>query len=122
MRLGKELLHRFKIEEKSTLTLKATSQKYLKLSLKHLTTQCLQKPLHKYVSKYISQLHEIDQLKSKQWTCNKYITSHFEAYACTIQEQEIGTKGLISRCNKKVGLHTNNSCRLCKNQVEECFI
>ena len=67
----------------------------------------------------MSQLQEIDQLKSKQWTCNKHMTSHFEAYACTIQEQEIGTKDLISRHNKKVGLHTDNRCRLCKNQLED---
>ena len=55
-------------------------------------TQYLQKPLHGYVSKYVSQLQEIHQLKSKQWTCNK-----------------------------KVGVHTNNCCRLCKNQVEDVF-
>ena len=74
-------------------------------------TQYLQKPLHGYVSKYISQLPEIDQLKSKQWTCNKYMSSQFEAYACAIQEQEIGTKDLISRRNKNVGVHTDNRCR-----------
>ena len=34
MRVGKELLDRFEIEDKSTLTPKATSQKYLKSSLK----------------------------------------------------------------------------------------
>ena len=120
-RVGKELLDRFEIEDKSTLTPKATSQKYLKSSLEHMKTQYLQKPLHRYVSKYISQLPEIDQLKSKQWTCNKYMSSHFEAYACAIQEQEIGTKDLISRRNKKVGVHTDNRCRLCKNQVEDMF-
>ena len=49
------------------------------------------------------------------------MTSHFEAYACAIQEQEIGTKDLISWRNKKVGLHTDNHCRLCKNQVEDLF-
>ena len=59
-------------------------------------TQYLQKPLHGYVGKYISQLQEIDQLKSKQWNCNEYIASHFEAYAYTILEQEIGTKDFIS--------------------------
>ena len=96
MRLGKELLDRFEVENKSTLTPKATSQKYLKSSLEHMKTQYFQKALHGYVSKYIFQLSEIDQLKSKQWTCNKYMTSHFEAYACAIQEQEIGTKDLIS--------------------------
>ena len=49
------------------------------------------------------------------------MSSHFEAYACAIQEQEIGTKDLISRRNKKVGVHTDNRCRLCKNQVEDMF-
>ena len=86
-----------------------------------MNTQYLQKPLHGYVSKYISQLQEIDQLRSKQWTCNKYMTSHFEAYACAIQKQEIGTKDLISRRNKKVGVHTDNRCTLCKNQFEDVF-
>ena len=36
------------------------------------------------------------------------MTPHFEAYACAIQEQEIGTKDLISRRNKKFGVHTDN--------------
>ena len=62
---------------------------------------------------------EIDQLKSKQWTRNKYLTSRFEAYICTIHEQEIETKDLIRQRNKKVGLDTNNRCRLCNNQVED---
>ena len=121
MRVGKELLDRFDIEDKITLTPKATSQKYFKLSLERMKTQYLQKPLHGYVSKYISQLQEINQLKSKQWTCSKCMTSHSEAYACAIQEQEIGTKDLISRRNKKVGLRTDNRCRLCQNQVEDVF-
>ena len=43
------------------------------------------------------------------------MTSQFEAYAWAIQEQEIGTKDLISQHNKKVGVHTNNCCRLQKS-------
>ena len=121
MRVAKELLDRFETEDKSTLTPKETSQKYLKLSLERMKTQYLRKPLHGYVSKYISQLQEIDQLKSKPWTCNKYMTSHFEAYGRAIQEKEIGTKDLISLRNKKIGVHTDNRCRLSKNQVEDVF-
>ena len=41
------------------------------------------------------------------------MTPHFEAYACANQEQEIDTKDLISRPNKKVGVHNDNLCRLC---------
>ena len=65
VRIGKELLDRFEIEDKNTLVPKEISQKYLKLSVEHMNTQYLQKPLHGYVSKYISQLQQIDQPKSK---------------------------------------------------------
>ena len=47
------------------------------------------------------------------------MTSHFGAYVCTIQEQEIGTKDLISWCNKKVGVYTGYHYRLCQNQVKD---
>ena len=120
MRVEKELLDRFGNEDKSTLAPKKTNQKYLKLSLERMNTQYLQ-TLHGYVSKYISHLQEIDQLRSKQWSFNKYMTSHFEAYASAIQEQEIGAKDLISRRNKKIGVRTDNRCRLCQNQVEDVF-
>ena len=80
MKVGRKLLDRFEIEDRSTLTPTENSQKYLKLSLEHMKTRYLQKPLHGYVSKYISELQEIDQLKIKQWICNKYMTSYFEAY------------------------------------------
>ena len=96
MKVEKELLDRFETEDRSTLTPTENSQKYLKLSLEHMKTRYLQKSLHGYVSKYISQLQEIDQLKIKQWTCNKYMTSYFEAYARAVQEQEIGRKDLIT--------------------------
>ena len=66
MRVGKQVLDRFEIEDRSTLAPKEPSQKYLKLSLEHMNTQYLQKPLHGNVSKYTSQLQEIDQLRSKQ--------------------------------------------------------
>lgn len=46
------------------------------------------------------------------------MTSHFEAYAYTIQEQEIGT---VRQHNKKIGVHTDKCCKLCKNQVEDTF-
>ena len=91
------------------------------LSLEHMKSYLQKKALRRYVSKYISQFPEIDKGKSKQWTCNKYMTSHFEACACSIQEQQIGPKDLISWRNKKIGVHTDNHSRLCKNQVEDMF-
>ena len=50
MRVAKELLDTFETEDKSTLTPKATIQKYLTSSLERMKTQYLQKPLHGYAS------------------------------------------------------------------------
>ena len=46
------------------------------------------------------------------------MTSHFEAYIFTIQEQEIEIKDLI---RQKMGAETDNRCRLCKNHTEDLF-
>ena len=54
IRVGKELLDRFNTVDKSTLTPRAISQKYLKSSLEHMKTLYLKKPLHRYVSIYTS--------------------------------------------------------------------
>ena len=39
---------------------------------------------------------EIDQLERNQWTFNKYMTYHFEAYACTVEDMF----NVISSCSK----------------------
>ena len=73
-----------------------------------------------HTTKY-QQKHKIDHATSNQWLTNKYLTSHFEAYACAIREQEIGTKDLIFRRERKQGKQptNNNKCWLCKDQVED---
>lgn len=49
------------------------------------------------------------------------MTSRFETCVCAIQEQEIGTKDLISWHNKNVVVNTDNRWRLFKNQVKNTF-
>ena len=55
------------------------------------------------------------------WSANKYTTSHFEGYAHALYKQEINTKDLQYRREKKGGLQPkhNNKCRLCKVNVED---
>jgi len=53
------------------------------------------------VQRKLSSNNDIDHVTSKEWLTNKYITSHFETYACAIQEGEIGTKDLIYRRDRK---------------------
>ena len=79
------------------------------------------KPLHGYVHKKVSENNNIDQILSREWITNKFMTSHFEAYACAITKQEIGSKDVILQQEK---LHqqpstTDNKCLLCKKEVED---
>ena len=61
------------------------------------------------------------QKPTDPWSNNKYISSHFEACTCAIQEQEIGTKDLIYRKELKNNQQptNDNKCRLCKVHVED---
>ena len=58
---------------------------------------------------------------SLSWTCDRYITSHFEGYAFAIQEQEIATKYLIHKRDKDASKQPrcDNRCRLCRECVED---
>ena len=51
------------------------------------------KPQRSYIRKKTIENEDVDQKLTDQWSTNKYISSHFEVYTCTIQEQEISTKG-----------------------------
>ena len=47
------------------------------------------KPLHVYVRKKIMKNENVDQKITDQWRNCKYNSSHFEAYTCTIHEQDV---------------------------------
>ena len=51
----------------------------------------------------------------------KYLTSHFIAYACAIEEQKIATKYLINKRQRDEGKTPtiSNECRLCKKNIED---
>ena len=117
MRVGKELLDRFEIEHLSTESNQSKIPQIITRAYENSVFAGAIARIYKQI--YISIAR--NGSTQKQWICNKYMTSHFEAKACAIQEQEIGTKDFISRRKKKVGLHTNNRCRLCKNLVEDMF-
>ena len=79
------------------------------------------KPLHGYVHKKVSENNNLDQKFIRESTTNKFMTSLFEAYACAITEQEIGSKDLIhwrEKLNQQPST-TDNNCHLCKKEVED---
>ena len=97
------------------------SQRYLQKVLKTKFETFENKQLHGYVQRKVSSDQNVDQIASKEWLTNRYISSYFEAYACAIQEGEIGTKDLIYRRDRKnnVPIKHDHKCRLCKSQVED---
>ena len=121
LRVGRELLQQANIGDDIGVSPRTISQRYLQSILKS-KQECFEnKQVHGYVQRKISTNNDIDHVASKEWLTNKYITSHFEAYACAIQEGEIGTKDLIYRRDRKNNLPPkhDNKCRLCKIQVED---
>ena len=60
---------------------------------------------------------DIDQKLTDQWSNNKYISSHFEAYTCAIHEQEISTKDLIYRTELKNNQQPTNDNKCCLSKV-----
>ena len=121
LRVADELLKSANIDQNAECTPRQISQKYLKTCIQHRKERFLAKPMHGYVTKQTENQIDVDQEMSKSWTSNKYITSHFEGYAFAIKEQEINTKDLQYRRDKKSGKQptSNNRCRLCKYQVED---
>ena len=75
--------------------------------------------MHGYFQKTIEQNENINHRESQQWLQDKYLTSHFTAYACAIEEQEIATKYLLNKRQRDEGKipTINNKCRLCKTNV-----
>ena len=120
MRVADELINRNDIDLNDECTPRQISQKYLQVCIKQRKECFVAKPMHGYITKQTEKQNEIDQEMTKSWTSNKYLTSHFEGYAFAINEQEINTKDLQYRRDKKSGNPTsNNKCRLCKYQVED---
>ena len=61
---------------------------YTQKKLKSKAESFESKPLHGYVNKKVSENNNIDQKLTREWTTNKFMISHFEAYACAITEKK----------------------------------
>ena len=79
----------------------------------------IQKKAHGYHQKQIESQYNIDVTKSNIWLSIRF-TSHIEGFICTMQEQEIDTRGMRKRREKDVTKRKsiNSTCRICK-RVEE---
>ena len=121
IRVAEELLMRANLNMVDQTEHRQASQEYLKYSNEQRLKCYKSKPMHAYIQNKIENEEQIDKNITKSWTADKYITSHFEGYAFAIHEQEITTKDLTYRRDRKAGKIplVSNKCRLCKVCVED---
>ena len=78
-----------------------------------------EKKVHSY--KKLKNDNEVDIKADLSWARDKNITSEFEGYMFSAQEQEISTKYLINKRYRDGNniAQCDNKCRLCKDAVED---
>lgn len=114
-RLGQALIDEQQLQIDDQTKPRSASRQYIKAVQKKKSATYESKQVHGYIQRKTKCDTSIDSNQSQKWLQDKYLTSHFVAYACAIQEQEIATKYLISRRNKT----KDDKCRLCKVAVED---
>ena len=119
--VGRELIANKNIEDNENWKPSFLSTTYVTEVLKIKAKPFTNKPLHGYIRTKIIENEDVDQKLTDQWSSNKYISSHFEAYTSAIHEQETGTKDLIYRRELKNNQQptNDNKCHLCKVHVED---
>ena len=77
--------------------------------------------MHGFITKSVKNDPKIDNKISKSWTRNKDMSSEFEAYAFAIKDQEIATKYIKAKRQKRntSNIIMNIMCKLCKSANED---
>ena len=121
MRVGNELLQKYDLTSDNEEQPKTTSKIFTKADTKFHYEKYTSKIMHGYFNRIIEKDRKIDHTKSKSWTKNRKLTSHFEGYIAAIQDQEIPTKCLLNKRARDAGKERpcDNKCRLCKTNVED---
>ena len=92
-----ELLAKFNITSEQNEFPRLLNRKYLVERNKEHLQAYEEKKVHSYYYKRLKNDNEIDIKASLSWTRDKSITSEFEDYMFSVQEQEISTKYLINK-------------------------
>ena len=121
MRVGNELLQKYDLTSDNEEQPKTTSKRFTKADTKFHYEKYTSKIMHGYFNRIIEKDRKIDHTKSKSWTKNRKLTSHFEGYIAAIQDQEIPSKYLLNKraTDAEKEPPCDNKCRLCKTNVED---
>ena len=77
--------------------------------------------MHGYIANSIENETKIDHKASKSWARNRDMSSEFKAYAFAIEDQEIATKYVKAKRQKRSTWNTPivTRCRHCKSANED---
>ena len=106
------------LENKDAKTLSSDVKKALKENHKNVYVE---KSQHGFVARKQLQTDDYHKEMSNSWLNLNGIPSHTEGYVCTIQEQEIRTRALISKREQKENPDYNDRCRYCNSKKEDIF-
>ena len=121
MRVGKELLNKYNIDDNETTVPKSMSKQFIQSKQKQHQATYSKKSMHGYFYKQLSNDPKIDIKASNARPINKRTSSHFESYITAIHDQELPTKYLRNKRDRDAGKEPicNNKCRLCKHNIED---
>ena len=121
MPVGNELLQKYDLTSDNEEQPKTTNKRFTKADTKFHFEKYTSKIMHAYFNRITEKYRKIDHTKSKSWTKNRKLTSHFEGYIAAIQDQEIPTKYLLNKRARDAGKEPpcDNICRLCKTNLED---
>ena len=121
VRLKEKLLGNYEIEWKENTTPKNLSKIFVKADIESHRKRYNTKVMPGYYEKKLEQDPGIDRFLSFLWEKDRYVTSGYENYLSTIQDQKLPTKYLQYKRVIEKGniLNHNNKCRLCMSNVED---
>ena len=113
--MGQELINKNSVVTTPTDTTKQVGKKLLLRIQEEKSSSYKRKAMHGYFREVIGLDQNINKKEIQQWLQDKYVTSHFTAYACTV------TKYLINKRQRNEGKTPtiSNKCRLCKTNIED---
>ena len=119
--MGQELINKNNVVTTPTDTTKQVGKKFLRRIQEEKSSSYKRKAMRSYFREVIELDQNINKKEIQLWLQDKYATSHFTAYACTVEEQEIATKYLINKRQRDEGKTPtiSNKCRLCKINIED---
>ena len=110
-------------EEKNSVRDKTLTKRISNATFKKKKEKWHEKAQHGYIFRKCNENQHIDKNASNSWLTKGKFSSHVEGYLCSIQEQEINTRGSLRLQQKDPTRRRDmeRKCRMCGKAEEDIF-